>query len=487
MKLTLNKTTLILMILASLIISMVGCGGGGGGGGGGTSTTAVVEGYVTQSQGGPALEGTSIEATTKSRGGTTKASTTTTDSNGRYSLSLASGTYDIVAQKNGYAASKVQDYYVLAGNTYKLSFIQKPVFYDGWAVQAPTINVSGISTNDTIASSVNIKITVTGANAIKLIEAHLGNRSGTADYSASDTDTLEFTYDPSQKPLPQENSYLYIVAYDVNNNRTERTIPFTTTMGTSSYLNAPADPKAYAYTFAKDLEILAKNVHTLKDKMGIPYDKNILELPNGEKLDLRSAPQDTTVAVVVTWEKVTNASGYQIYRKENDGSYEAIAVVEGESTTTYYDFDPRLTIGNTYTYKIYPFDSNGLGNYAETPSVKILNRFVVELVSPADNSTGVSTSPTFKWKVVSSAGSNQLYTVGVWGYNDTSYKWTKDVENTTSTSGATLDRNTVYAWDLIWCTGRDSWSDKYNEYMSYSWASPDYNSSNGFFTFTTQE
>jgi fibronectin type 3 domain-containing protein len=78
--------------------------------------------------------------------------------------------------------------------------------------------------------------------------------------------------------------------------------------------------------------------------------------------------------VTLKWDKVKNATGYQIYRlNTKTGKYEKIATVKGATTCTYKT--AKLTKGKTYTYKVRAYKNydgeNYYGSYSTISEVKV--------------------------------------------------------------------------------------------------------------------
>lgn len=65
--------------------------------------------------------------------------------------------------------------------------------------------------------------------------------------------------------------------------------------------------------------------------------------------------------IKVTWKKVSNARGYMVYRKENNGSWKKIATIKNNKTVAY--MDKKAVPGTKYTYTVRAYQSNGLGTY----------------------------------------------------------------------------------------------------------------------------
>lgn len=104
------------------------------------------------------------------------------------------------------------------------------------------------------------------------------------------------------------------------------------------------------------------------------YSKSIsgvaLAKTNFTKVEAKSGKK-----VALTWEKVSQAEGYLIYRKDSeDGKYNQIGKVTSGKTLTYTD--TVKSNNKTYTYKIQAYNTNngkqGVGAYSSTKSAKTL-------------------------------------------------------------------------------------------------------------------
>src|SRR5437773_11588942 len=155
----------IALVLA-LLVGATACGGGATGVVNPCApTSGSVVGCVTDSRGGSAVAGATITASPA--GTTTTTGTATTDSQGRYALSLSPETYDIVASKPGKAASKFQSVIVQAGQTTTANLIMPNVFDPtNPNVSAPTISVSGgLSQGLVVSATMSFTVSVTGASS----------------------------------------------------------------------------------------------------------------------------------------------------------------------------------------------------------------------------------------------------------------------------------------------------------------------------------
>ena len=91
------------------------------------------------------------------------------------------------------------------------------------------------------------------------------------------------------------------------------------------------------------------------------------------------APKNVSVskvdgpAIKVSWSKVSNASGYKIYRKANGGSYKLVKTITSGSTTSWKNTSVKK--GTNYTYKVKAYYNNGSKNiyssYSSTAKTKI--------------------------------------------------------------------------------------------------------------------
>ena len=76
----------------------------------------------------------------------------------------------------------------------------------------------------------------------------------------------------------------------------------------------------------------------------------------------------------ITWKKSSNASGYMIYRKTNDGSYKKIKTIKSRKTGSYLDKGARYR-WNRYYYKVVAYKKvNGKIYKSKASTVKSLYR-----------------------------------------------------------------------------------------------------------------
>ncbi len=482
-----NFRPLIAIIMISVAVFLLsGCGGGETSrdeGGGGT-ISGTISGYVTQSNGGSAVVGTMLTTTAKDG----EKASATTDSNGYYSIDLSSGTYDISASRSGYADSKAQNVIFNSETGKTLNLIQMPIFNNDWVVSPPTISVGGVTANSTVSGTVNVNVNVSAANAMKIIMVRIGNKSGYPDFSKENENSLSFNWNVSDMPGNPDSTYLYIVAYDVNNNRSEMTIPLTISQGSGSApVVGPVYVLASSLTFAEDAHEMAAQKAKMYKKLKINKDPYLIEYGKGRFFDIRVAPPNSTIVGAIEWEPVSGAKGYSVYRKESTGSvFQLVGDITGGDYYYFYDFDPQLTPGKTYQYSVSAFNEYGEGPNVDSEEITILGKFEVYLESPSDKQQNVSTSPNFTWSTSQLVGEVQQYYVGVLGINDDYFAFEQQVENTNSTSGALLENNKVYEWDIYYAMAGSNYDSYFGFYRAQSFPNLSRTSSNGSFIFTTQ-
>lgn len=124
--------------------------------------------------------------------------------------------------------------------------------------------------------------------------------------------------------------------------------------------------------------------------------------------ELKSASSVSYHSIEVTWKKVSEASGYVVYRKVSGGDWERISKVSSGSTVTYTDTE--LTCGTAYTYTVRAYrtvnGSNVVGGYSKAGISCTPVPAAPSLVSATSRS---SDSSQITWKKVSGASGYVVY------------------------------------------------------------------------------
>ena len=125
------------------------------------------------------------------------------------------------------------------------------------------------------------------------------------------------------------------------------------------------------------------------------------------KVSITSASTTTSGYVKVKWSKVSNATGYVIYRSTNGGSYSKVKTISSSSTTSWTDSSVKP--GRVYRYKIRSYKKSGSTTVYSSSysSVKKVTAKPAK-VTISSVSSSSSRSATVKWKKVSNATGYQV-------------------------------------------------------------------------------
>ena len=148
---------------------------------------------------------------------------------------------------------------------------------------------------------------------------------------------------------------------------------------------------------------------------------------------------NTSGGVKLTWEKMTNISGYYIYRKEGSGNYEKIAAIQNASTVSYVD--KNVSNGKTYIYQIKTYYKNTVGKASAEKSMKYLSQ-------PSVNSSCVSGGVKVTWAKIVGANGYYVYRKAA---GESSYKKVKTITDGSivawTDNGAAKDTKYLYKLD----------------------------------------
>lgn len=104
--------------------------------------------------------------------------------------------------------------------------------------------------------------------------------------------------------------------------------------------------------------------------------KSILYVKNSNgNISHLDAPKVASVVnmsngIKVTWEEISGAAGYNVYRKTNGGSWTRIAIITGGTTLTY--LDKSVSSGTNYTYTVRACAGNVMSSYDSQASLRYL-------------------------------------------------------------------------------------------------------------------
>jgi hypothetical protein len=420
-------------------------------------STGVIEGYVTNHLSGEPVVGATVRAWPL--GGEAPrytvisdyyGATAVTNSEGYYRLVVPEGLYVVEVRKDGYATSRVEG--VKVGSTIRVDIVQKPVFNPNWPVEPPEVTVTGVTEGMTISGPISISVEARGPNDIQLIYVAFGKMPGSGwltsprEVFSGTYSTGTFTLDPAKYGVSGETT-IEIVVYDQNDNRTHKIFHV--------YVEPAATPPAVA----------APSYTTVPMARAVTLSKQVAFM----SLEPQAAPAGANIYVELRWAKSTDdpgITGYRIYRKlAGEADFRLIYTVgaTGASTYTYRDGSPDLKVGVQATYRITAYKGEAESDYIEA-STTPLPPWDVHLLEPADESTGVSLTPTFRWQPTQLVGTVQLYRLWLW---DAVHGWgwaliSPTLQNTTTCSWSQL---LVYP---SYPTAGTPW-ERLQPYRTYEW------------------
>lgn len=451
----------------------------------------LLSGYVTNGRSGPGIAGAGVEIYRNE----VLQNSLVTDSSGKFSLeNLPNGTVDLVASKPGYAGVRYQNILISAGKPVTANLIMKQVFDSSLPVTPPVAEITGISPEETLSGSLNITVSLTGAQDPSYGHAYLG--FGIEDTVNSLTG-YPFSINLDTSTAPDGPTFCYIVAYDINNNCVITKIPVTVeNNGGETSLAMTKPVTALAITEGYNMQYDSFN--QLKTGIKINSQKMLNVLQNS--IHVQGAAPDTDCFVGLTWESEfsnDNFSCYKVYRGKSAAGpwkYLCFSLYDPEDDSFYtFDSSPEVT-PNVYSYyKVVPVNKSGREGSGKTVGVKPLGRCEVNLEAPAHNSTGVTLPPTFRWNC-NLTGVDLYYFEMTLNSLSTSEPGYLEFFCTPSTTfsrvfaggewGFSLNRNCQYQWDIVSAIAQKIYSN-YSEALSFGMKGYSQGSSNGAFLFTT--
>ncbi len=136
------------------------------------------------------------------------------------------------------------------------------------------------------------------------------------------------------------------------------------------------------------------------------YDGISYTVKAGKVVGLASIPKlssvsNTTSGIQLKWSKVTDATGYILYRKTSSGSWSRIADIKNGSTVSYIDKTAKS--GTTYTYTIRAYSGRYMSDWKTTKTIK---RLADPTVSATSN---ITAGVQVKWSKVTGATGYIVY------------------------------------------------------------------------------
>src|SRR5690554_820140 len=472
-----------------------------------------VTGRITLGRMGPAVTGATITVLQSG----TKLYSTATNEEGQYSLPIpAGGNVDLIAAKDGLAGSRFQEIHAPGDGIFTADIIMKEPDNLYWNTNPPSLTVTGVSPGDIIYDMQNISLEVAGEYALKKVLMGIGAQY--PDYYTIESQPYGASFDTSA--FPDGESFIHIVAYDLNNNCVITHIPVVIenddTPGPPLLMNEKIH--AIAVTEGDDMQY-----DSLK-KLGCSIDrnfghKNLLSRVQKD-FSILAAEKNSACYVMLEWRNEflgnPDFKGYNVYRSSSpNGPWRRLGNAYDDYNWYYIlDTTPEVTPGEPSYYKVVPYSASGVEGSGQTQSVTPLGRFEVNLTTPVYNAKGVSLNPTLSWNhngleaeiyyyelYLLSLGAEPFQEAWTWvageaglksvGYNQEDWGGTDD------SYLFPLQNNWRYQWDVIYAEAVTIYEIDYNEFeeeydiisaaVSMGVKGNLFGSYNGAFVFTTGE
>ncbi|MFN4074022.1 MAG: carboxypeptidase regulatory-like domain-containing protein, partial [Thermus sp.] len=338
---------------------------------------------------------------------------------------LAPGVYRLEAQKTGMAGSVLEG--IRIPEMTSVTLIQRRAFDPSASTTPPSLiitqdgtqSLEGQSFTDTIPFRVQVDATKDYVRPMRYIYVALGRTPGSAFITNSATWTRRIfieTEDTGNQSLSGSNVagfgsqagetvYLEVVAYDFNENRSHYLIPITFVNTASTQGNTVSSPTGVAATAITLTQAVGFYDLKAPAKLTVPLARGRAEAAE-LTLDPQAVPEGSNLYVEVRWCYTDTAVpfAFDIERSTDGTTWERVGTVGGARSNScptvalnrpfyFRDASPDLTPGQTYYYRVV---ARGANRAESTPSSTTpLPPFFAPLLSPPDESTGVSLTPDF--------------------------------------------------------------------------------------------
>lgn len=363
--------------------------------GGNLSTVKVVD-FTT----GPASVGVKVEVLRENE----LVISDFTDGNGHAAFYLPDGRYDVRISGENRATSLILNYDPEI--VPEIETLSRRAMIDNDVI--PNINVQILDPADnvipdpeaTTISFNSIKVSVESDVLINVAYVGVGYVPSAVAYNHRALDTYNFTTASiSLSRFQNVTVPVHVVVYTPNDTRVDK-IVYLTINRTVPEVNTRTPPTGlWFYGWTSDVNIQYYNLpRPMKDLLSKHLPKEMLKELEDYKPEHNIT--DTNILVQLAWTHapVTNRAGYNVYRSRDGENWEKIAF-----TTVNFTFDKAVDLvpGQKYYYTVRTVYVDGSeSENSNVVEVVPLDLFKVKLISPADNETNVSRTPTFVWKPV---------------------------------------------------------------------------------------
>ncbi len=429
------------------------------------------------------------------------------------------GNVDLVAAKEGLAGSRFQGIHAPADGIVIADIIMKDRG-DLSGTNPPVLVVNGVSPGDTISGDHNIGVDLAGEYNLRTVLIGIGTEF--PYYYIIEYEPYSVTLDTYV--YPDGESFIHIVAYDVNNNCVITHIPVVIENDETAGSALVMTEKIHAYAITQGDELQLDSLN----KFGCSLDGDFIHKNPLSRLSkdfsIMAAEKNSACFVRLEWKNGflgnPDFKGFNVYRSSSpNGPWRRL----GTAYPYYYDYDgyewyriydttPEVTPGEPSYYKVVPYSASGVEGSGQTQWVIPLGRFEVNLTAPVHNAEGVSLNPTLCWDHNGLEADMYYYELYLVSLGDEPYQeaWTwvigdanlKSVTYNLEDWGGREDcylfplrNNRRYQWDVTNAGAIKIYDDgfEFGDYVVYSsalsagrrWNSP--GSYNGAFAFTTGE
>jgi hypothetical protein len=364
--------------------------------GGNLATIKVVE-FTT----GPAAIGVNVEVYQ----GDTLIISDITDENGHAKFYLPDGRYDIKITGQNKATSVIYNYDPVI--IPEIETLSRRAMTDNDEIPNLQITVTAypdLVLPDPEATTITadyIRLTVESDVVMYVAYVGLGLVPSATGRDASNFDSYEFT--TGWLDLGRFNNTtvpLHVVVYTPNDTRVDKIIYLTINRSSVPEVTVRVPPTGlWYYGWTSDVNRAFYSLpRPVKDILFKGMPKEMMnELENYKP---EHNIKDTNILVQLAWNHApaTHRAGYNVYRSTDGQTWQKIAFTTGNFA---FDKSVDLMPGQKYYYTVRTVYRDGTesGN-SNIIEVIPLDLFKVKLISPADNETNVSRTPTFVWKPV---------------------------------------------------------------------------------------
>jgi len=327
----------------------------------------------------------------------------TTDESGHAEFYLPDGRYDIKITGEGKATSVVQNYD--PGILETIETFSRRAMTDYNVVPDVTVELftpEGTPITDPEATtltfdSVQVKVTSSELMYVMYIGLDYVPSAVARDISAFNTE--EYTATISLSRFDGVTVPMHVVVYTVNDTRVDKIVYLTIDRTPPEVTERIAPTGLWYAGWTSDADVEYYSLPgPIKQILEEKLPKEMIKELKGYKPE-HNIPE-TNIFVQLAWTHApnTNRAGYNIYRSTDGENWEKVAF-----TTSYYRFDKGFDLepGKKYYYTVRTVYVDGTeSENSNVVEVIPLDLFKVKLISPADNQTNVSRTPTFRWKPV---------------------------------------------------------------------------------------